>query len=251
MELTGARRVGWWRSMDPIGVRAVTSHRASLTLLLMLLGADLYFVVRHVRALDDGEESLHFLDTPLGYPESFQTLQWLWCFGLVALIAVVLRRWAFAALLPLLAFFLLTDTFELHERFGRRLADALALEPVLGLRSRDLGEMIVLGGAALVTVPIALIGLRLASRADRAHLLRVLVLLGLVFFCGVVLDLVHILIVDDARPGDAFGVLEDGGEMLGATLLVAYLFWVWMTRAARIATAASPKVAVAAPVVDG
>jgi hypothetical protein len=232
-----------WRLSDPFGVRAVTSNRASLTLLLMLLGVLLYYIVRHVRALGDEEESLHFLDTPLGYPEAFQTLQWLWCLGLLGLLAFVLRRWAFAALLPLLAFLLLTDTFELHERLGRHLADALALEPMLGLRPRDLGELMVIGAAALVTVPLALVGLWLARGVDRLHVLRIFLLLGFVLFCGVALDLVHILIIADARPGDAFGLIEDGGEMVGATFLVAYLFWVWMT--SRRPDATSPATAAA------
>lgn len=230
MRSTTTERPGWWTRTDPLGLRAVTGERASLTLLLMLIGVILYSVARHLRAAATGGDPLLFLDTPLGYPEAFQTLQWLWAIGLVALIAVLLRRWAFAALLPLLVFMVLTDTFELHERYGRRLAEALAIEPMLGLRSQDFGELLVLGGAALVTVPIALIGLWRAGSADRVHFLRILVLLGLVLFCGVALDAVHILVVDDPGPGDAFGIIEDGGEMLGASLLVAYLFWLWLTR---------------------
>ncbi|MCR8671293.1 hypothetical protein [Agrococcus sp. HG114] len=228
-ERTG--RGGWWRLSDPLGWRAITRERASLTLLLMLLGAILYLVVRHLRAIGDEEGSLHFLDTPLGYPEAFQTLQWLWALGLVVLIAAGLRRWAFAALVPLLAFLLITDTFELHERFGRQLAEAIPLAPMLGLRARDVGELIVFAGAAVVTIPIALVGMRLARRADRPHFLRVFAILALVLLFGVALDMVHILLIEDAGPGDALGLLEDGGEMVGASLLVAYLFWVWLTRA--------------------
>lgn len=251
MRSTTTDRRGWWVRADPLGLRAVTADRASLTVLVMLVGVDLYYVVRHLRAAATEGEPMHFLDTPLGYPEAFQTLQWLWSIGLVVLIAVFLRRWAFAALLPLLGFLVLTDTFELHERFGRQLADAMGLQPMLGLRARDLGELIVFGGAGLVVVPIALVGLWLASRADRRHIVRIFSLLLVVLFCGVVLDAVHILVVDDPGPGDAFGIIEDGGEMLGASLLVAYLFHLWLSRGRAAEPPSTSAEAVAAPTMVG
>lgn len=244
MRSTTTGRRGWWARTDPLGLRAVTGERASLTLLLMLVGVIVYSVARHLRAVATGGDPLLFLDTPLGYPESFQTLQWLWAIGLVALIAVLLRRWAFAALLPLLVFMVLTDTFELHERFGRRLAESVGIPPMLGLRSQDIGEMVVFGGAGLVTIPIALVGLWLARRDDRGHFLRIFSLLFVILFCGVVLDAVHILVIEDPGPGDAFGLFEDGGEMLAASLLVAYLSWVWLRggRAAEPAPSAQSSV---------
>lgn len=250
MQSTKPDRAGWWQRLDPLGVMAVTRERASLLVLLMLLGADLYYAVRHIRtAAETDEESLHFLDAPLGYPEAFQTLQWLWSIGLIVLIAVFLRRWAFAALLPLFAFLVLTDTFELHERFGRRLAESVGIPPMLGLRSQDIGEMVVFGGAGLVTIPIALVGLWLARREDRGHFLRVFALLFVILFCGVVLDAVHILVIEDPGPGDAFGLFEDGGEMLAASLLVAYLSWVWLRggRAAEPPASAQPSVVASQP----
>ncbi|MGM1030775.1 MAG: hypothetical protein ACQEWM_13030 [Actinomycetota bacterium] len=222
---TGPSRL--WAT-DPLGLRAVVSSRSARTLLLILLGTDLFYIVRHIVAVQTDGSFLHFLNTGHGYPEAFQTLQWLWCIGLLLLMVVVLRRWAYAALLPLFAFLLLTDTFGLHERYGRELSEALGLEPAFGLRAQDFGEMIVFVGAALVTIPIALAGLWLASRVDRRHFLRIAGLLAVLIFFGVVLDAVHI-IVGDGGDGDVFNLLEDGGEMIAASLLVAYLFWLQVT----------------------
>lgn len=225
-------------SIDLFGLRAVAARRASLTLLLMLLAVDGMYFVAHLRATrTEFESSLSFVDVEYGYPEAFQSLQWLWCLGLVALIAVVGRRWAFLGLLPLLLFFLLTDRYSLHERGGAALVDALGLPGMLGLRPQDLGELLVLTGAALVVIPCAVIGLRRATVPDRTDIARALAVSVLIALAGVVLDAVHILVIEEPTTGDAFGLIEDGGEMLAATVLVAHLFRVWLQVPAKLRVA--------------
>jgi hypothetical protein len=216
-------------SIDLFGLRAVTAARAPLTLLLMLLAVDAMYFVSHLRATrTEFESSLSFVDVEYGYPEAFQSLQWLWCLGLVALLAVLARRWAFLGLLPLLLFFLLTDRYSLHERGGAALVAALDLPGLLGLRPQDTGELLVLAGAALVVVPCAVLGLRLATLPDRTDIARALAVCVLIALAGVVLDGVHILVIEQPETGDPFGLVEDGAEMLAATVLVAHLYRVWL-----------------------
>nr|NLD41018.1 hypothetical protein [Actinomycetales bacterium] len=82
----GGYRQGW---RDPLGLRAISKNRASITLLLMLLGVNLVYIVQHVRSAAAGAEgSLYYVDLEHGYPEAFQALQWLWCLGLLLLITV-------------------------------------------------------------------------------------------------------------------------------------------------------------------
>lgn len=215
--------------VDPLGLRAVTGERASLIVLLMMLGVDVVLIGLHiVSAIQGTEQSLNYLDLEYGHPESVQSLRWLWCLGLLGLIVVSARRWTFAALAPLLVFMLATDAFEVHERNGRAIAEAIGIPAVLGMRPQDIGEMLVIGLAALVVVPIACVGMRMSARTERRHFLRILLILGLIVFCGVVVDAVHIVSTDDLdelSSGSWLGLVEDGGEMIGASLLVSYLFW--------------------------
>lgn len=217
--------------LDPLGLRAVASHRASLTLLLMLLSVDVAYFVAHVRAASTGiAYSLAYIDEETGHAEAFQSLQWLWALGLLSLIVLVRRRWVLVGLAPLLAFFLLTDRYRLHELAGEAIAAAVGLPPTLGLRPEDVGELLALTVAALLIVPALVLAIRAADLVERRHFARILLIALCILFCGVVLDAVHILVVDDPAPGDAFGLIEDGGEMLGGSILVAYLFRVWLGR---------------------
>ncbi|KAA6433786.1 hypothetical protein FQ330_06825 [Agrococcus sediminis] len=225
---------------DLLGLRALVGHRPSLTVLLMLLGADVMFFAGHLRASrSEFESSLSFVDIEYGHPEAFQSLQWLWAIGLVVLMAVVSRRWPVLGLLPLLGFFLLTDRYSLHERGGAALVQSLSLQGAAGLRGQDLGELMVLAAAGLVILPGLVLGIRAARRAERRDLARTLGIAGIILCCGVVLDAVHILVIAEPKTGDAFGLIEDGGEMLGASLLVAHLFRMWLQPAAAAAPVAA------------
>lgn len=212
-------------SPDLLGLRAVVRDPAARTVLLMMVGADLVLIALHLSAASRGlEASLHYIDLEYGHAESLQGLRWLWCLGLLGLVVVAARRWAFASLLPLLALLLVTDALELHERGGRAAASVLELPGVLGMRPQDLGELLVVALAGALVVAAAVAGIRVARPSERRHLVRILALVGLIALFGVAVDAVHALAVAEVASGDALGVVEDGGEMLGASALVAYLF---------------------------
>ncbi|WP_405216401.1 hypothetical protein [Agrococcus sp. Ld7] len=222
--------------IDPLGLRAVRSDRASFTLLLMMLGVDAVLIALHIAAaVRDEQESLNYLDLEYGHPEAVQALRWLWCIGLLGLFVLRTRRWEFATLAPLLIFMLVTDALEFHERNGRALSEALGIPGVLGMRPQDIGEILVVMLAAAVVIPLAVFGMRVAARDHRRHFVRILIIVSLIAFCGVAVDAIHIIAADDVvalSSGSILGLVEDGGEMIGASLLVTYLFWLSLDRAA-------------------
>nr|NLD41382.1 hypothetical protein [Actinomycetales bacterium] len=121
-----------------------------------------------------------------------------------------------------------TDSLEIHERYGAVLVEQFNLPVFFGMRPQDTGELLVMAIAAAVTLPFVVVALKVAHRAERPWVLPVVVNSALIMFCGVVLDAVHSMITDVYAAGDPFGLIEDGGEMLFASLLVAFLFRVWL-----------------------
>lgn len=209
-------------SPDPPGLLATAR-----TWLVLLIAADLAFIFLHVIYT---ETSLlrgrpFSLEADNGLPEAYQYVKQFWvALCMVALFrrtrAVVYSGWALV-----FAFLLMDDAFQFHESVGKWLGVRFAFPAVLGLRPDDLGEL--LFAATVGGVTILLIGFgfwrgdshaRSVSR-DMALLLVALAVLGVGF------DIVHVIAYFEARPLARFLlILEDGGEMLVVSLMVAYMF---------------------------
>lgn len=186
-----------------------------------MVAIDIVFVV--ISASEDirgFQDRLH-VSHDNGLAEHFQYLKWSALAIVLGYRAIVLRSPMHGAWAILFLYLLIDDSQQIHERFGEQIANAWQLHPMFGLRARDFGELIV---TAIAAVPLALvIGAAYVFSGRRARIFcrtMVLLLIALAFF-GVVLDL-----IDIATPRRwlqlACGVIEDGGEMIVASLMVAY-----------------------------
>lgn len=197
------------------------------TLLLLLLAADLAFILLHVVYV---ETSLlrgrpFSLEADNGLPEAFQYVKQFW----VALCMLALfrrtREVVYVGWTLVFAFLLLDDAFQFHEQFGKWLGEQYSLPVAFGLRPDDIGELLfasVVGG-----VTVLLIGwgfwrggadARIVTR-DTALLVVVLAALGV----GV--DILHVITYFKAPLLAQFLlIVEDGGEMLVVSLIAAYIF---------------------------
>jgi hypothetical protein len=123
-------------------------------------------------------------------------------------------------------FFLYTlfdDSFEFHELFGSFLADFLAIQPALGLRPVDFGELIVyVAFGLLFAVPLLLFYLmsdRSVRKVAHALLGMIVVLAGF----GVLMDMVGIIVKElDVRR--VLVIIEEGGEMLVMSAITWFVF---------------------------
>lgn len=196
------------------------------TLLLLLVAADLAFIVLHVLYV---ETSLlrgrpFSLEADNGLPEAFQYVKQFWVALCMVLMfrrvrAVVYIGWAL-----LFTFLLLDDAFQFHEQFGKWLSKQYELPVAFGLRPDDIGE--VLFAAVLGVISTVLIGFgfwrgdadaRIISR-DMAML--VVLLAGL----GVGVDILHVITYFEAPLLAQFLLIfEDGGEMLVVSAMVGYM----------------------------
>lgn len=198
---------------------------AARTLLLLLLAADALFVAVHVwGSLAHPDWRLLSIEADNGYGELFQYLKFLWLALLLARLAWRRRAVGYLAWSLLFAYLLLDDMLRLHEDLGAALAEDLGLRPWLGLRAKDLGELAVTAIAALLLLaPLSLAWLRggAAFRAlSRSLARRLLLLAGF----GVLLDLLASALHPVGGWRLLLGTLEDGGEMVAASLLLARAF---------------------------
>ena len=212
------------------------SLRPEFVLPLLLLCADAAFIGIHLLHNYYGRpaDPIYSLGRERGYAEVYQYLKLFWLVVLFGMLAVTRRQLVHVGWMALLAGILIDDSFALHEQYGLQAAEMLGLQPALGLRARDLGELIFLAaaGAALLTA----LGLTYltANAAERQFSKRLVRLIALLVFFGIVVDAVH-SIARGTWASTPLGVLEDGGEMVMVSLILGVVFsqtLVW-TAAAR------------------
>lgn len=199
------------------------ASRAGLpAVLLPLLGLDAALLSAHVLL---GERSTLFeawrLDTDHSYPE-------LVGYAKLLLAAVLLRRLqrqfgsaVLVAWIGVLFLVVADDAGRLHERGGRILAGTDSLPAAFGLAPSDLGELVVWTlMAVLFGVPLRV----LHGRADETSRWLSVRLAGLVAVLGVfavVADAAHQLV--PVAVNQVAVVVEDGGELIAQSILVAFL----------------------------
>jgi hypothetical protein len=116
----------------------------------------------------------------------------------------------------------LDDTLQIHETFGKRFVEALALEQMAGLPAQNLGELMVwsaLGGVVVAALAVSFL------RTDvfgQNIALVVLGLLAVLVFFAVGVDTLRAALWDAFRGADLIlGLLENGGEMLTLSVITA------------------------------
>lgn len=205
--------------------RKINKPWASL-LLIMLLSADLAFITYHwVNILTPGfKDSLYTINTDRSYPEMYQYIKWFLIISLLAYISVKRQSFHYNVWGLLFIYFLFDDALQIHEIVGEYIAGNLNLTPPFGLRRQDIGELAVTFTAGVVILPLITLvyfhGSKIFKTMSRKMLL---LLLALVFF-GVVVDMADISIRSGVTVKNVLIVIEDGGEMLTASLIVWYVF---------------------------
>ncbi len=152
-----------------------------------------------------------------------------WTLGALLLALAARRRpgAGLAALSLAMAILLADDAGQLHERGGALLARLLSLPSVLGLRAVDLGELLVW---AALGVPV-LAGFALAWRRGgprgRRGVAGLAALLALLVGFAVVADMIHSIILEiglgGARGDQVAALIEEGGEMIVASFMLAQI----------------------------
>jgi hypothetical protein len=160
-----------------------------------------------------------YVDTEGGFGECFQYAKLGVTAGLLLLIYARRRAPSYLALAVVFAYLLLDDAFQIHEFVGLHLVSRLGLAGLVGARPQDSGELIVMAATGSVLLAQLALAYRASGTEDRRPVPVYLALLILLAFFGVFVDMLHM-----ALRGIVTGLalVEDGGEMLVVSLIVAY-----------------------------
>jgi hypothetical protein len=197
-------------------------------LLLLLILTDLGFIVLHIlHTYTPFFADLSFsIERDRGYAEIFQYIKESWIAALLFILATRKRSLLYFGFSLLFAYFLVDDSFQLHESLGRVVADFIPFAPgKIGLRRKDFGELIVSGCFGALFFTLIAIGYYRSDRATKRVSRVIVTMILLLAFFGVPIDILHtILWIKEAGPILEMGMIEDGGEMLVMSVITWFVF---------------------------
>ena len=206
----------------------LTGDHAVRSLLGLLLVSDLLFLVLNFipapASLDRGQL---LLERDQSFSEIFQYLKSFWI-ALLFLALVLRRRYAgYLVWAILFLYFMLDDMLAFHEWFGYQWR---LRQGGVGSGAQEVGELI---GILLVIVPaLILVGLAhwWGDRAYRVATLPLFVLVVAMAFFGIGVDKVHGMIEASEAVHIFLGTVEDWGEMVAVSVVLAYTFALHLSR---------------------
>ncbi|MGW8481808.1 hypothetical protein ACWGJP_01620 [Microbacterium sp. NPDC055903] len=199
------------------------ADRHSAALLAMLVSIDLVLIACYVAQSLFGFPGGFVFDlgADRGYGEFLQYAKWLWSALLLAALAVSARMPVAWAWMAACLYLLFDDAFLLHERAGWAFRDMVPGGPGWAVHT---GEILFIGLIGVLIV----IGVTLTHRRTDAALrgiswVMAALMAGIALF-GVVIDAIHHLLFPGPGLRSFFTTIEDGGELLVLSLVVAFLF---------------------------
>lgn len=178
-------------------------------------------------------------------------LKWAACLFYLIQAWTARREPILLACLPVFLGILIDDAFQYHESRGVVYERLLALQPHWGLHASGVGQLIAFALMGLVSLLILGIGYATSAAAGRAIGRRFLVLFAALIVVGVAVDALHEAVGAHmpwrygGLPGILLTVLEEGGELVLASLAMAFSAGLAAVRAP--ASAAQPRDRAAGP----
>jgi len=158
------------------------------------------------------------------YPEYYENLKEFFIAGMAIWVFIRKKELLYACWAGLLTYLFVDDTFQLHERIGAFLGGLIWFHPPLGLRPSDVGELIVSAVVGTCFLVALALNFRQGTREAKGVSLALFGLLISLAAFGVVVDMVHIVIQSDVWKY-RLGLIEDGGEMLVVSSMLAFVLW--------------------------
>ena len=199
-------------------------------LLALLILTDAGFAVLHIfRTVGYLQLDEFLVSTERGYAEIFQYVKELWCSLILLLIAFKERSWLALMWALLFGYFFLDDSIGIHEQTDTWFGDVISFPSVAGVAPADVWQVATSLLVAFFFFVLIYFSYRASShtrmRSRSPQLLTWVVLLA---FFGVGVDAFHSLFRGRSGLDEALGLLEDAGEMVSMSVLLA-LIWSELT----------------------
>lgn len=206
------------RLLDRFGVR----RGPGALLFFLLVAADGVLVALHVLSVVVGVPSSPYfwIDGDRGYGEFMQYVKMFWAALLLAGIWWKWRQGFWLASGMVVLYLLVDDAMSLHERL--RVHVPISVSPDFFVRENHVQELAYLLGVAFVLLVPLVVTYRRVDAATRGVARRILELFLAIAFFAIAVDFVHTL-YEVTWYFELIAVIEDGGEMVVGSLLVAFL----------------------------
>jgi len=201
-------------------LRAALSYE-STRFLLLLIGADALFVALHLLDFQAGFSlgRNYTIWLERGYAEVFTNVKEFWI--VVMFLMLLIKRvepyklaWGL-----LFLYVFVDDMLSIHNRVGGAIVNRLGLEPLLGLRAQDFGELsvyLIVGIAFLFILAIAYVK---SGKEARLISRRLALLVGALAFFAVLIDMAGIIV-----GGNLLALVEEAGEMIVVSLIAVFVW---------------------------
>ncbi|WP_282162206.1 hypothetical protein [Ulvibacterium marinum] len=173
-------------------------------------------------------ERIDFLNVSIdgSLPEIIQYTKFVIVLFILSYLMFQKKRKKFICWFVLFFVMLLDDAFSLHESSGKYLAITLDIQPFMGLRSVDYGELLYAFAAGIIILPLMSYCYIFGDKTFKKSFLDLSLLLIVLLFFGIFIDMLHSYFSDIYPLGGIFGLLEDGGEMIALSLIAWYLLFI-------------------------
>jgi hypothetical protein len=200
-------------------------------LLILLLLADIVFIILHILYVYTPHLPSRYFSLTFdgGHSEFFQYTKFFWIMVLFSVIAVRWRRLIYTIFSLLFLYFLIDDSFALHEGYGAFIADFFNFQPIFGLRAVDLGELAVSGFFGVLFLAAIGITYALSTPIDRRVTIEIIIMVILLGMFGVVFDMIEIM-VQDVDISRILRIFEEGGEMIVASFILFFAYRLDLSR---------------------
>jgi hypothetical protein len=201
------------------------SNNDSHEVLFLVIATDLLFIILHLLHVYSPyfTDSRFSLEIDRSFSEVFQYVKQYWIALIFCWLSILKFERSYLVWALLFGYLLLDDALMLHEVLGKRVAKYLQYHSMFKLRARDLGELTVnaLAGMAFL---LAIVGAYCWGTEEfRGVSKRLMLVLFLLVFFGVVDDMVHVTLPSASIPYQLLGVIEDGGEMVVMSVIGWYV----------------------------
>jgi hypothetical protein len=190
----------------------------------LLLLADLAFIGIHcLYLLGIAPGPLYSIETDMGYAEIYQYIKESWIVALFLILAIERRRIIYLSWSLLFMYLLFDDSLQIHERFGEYIAQYFELKPMFGLRAQDFGELGVSMLFGFLLFSFIGVSYLVSNNLEKQISKRLFIFVVLLACFGILVDILHTAIPWD-QAYEAFGLLEDGAEMIIVSFIVWFTF---------------------------
>lgn len=202
-------------------------HRRVLTI---FLAADFAFLVIHVafgvlvlRGAVETWPDVFNIARDWSGGEVLNYIKWVLIVGALLVLFSIERHAVFLGLAGFFLVCLLDDSLSLHERGADWLIRNFDIYRYFGSGQATAGELVVWALLAVPAIASLGAGWFTTGAEARRKVIPALVLFAGILFCAIGLDALHAALDDRSFAAGVAGILEDGGEMVFLTLLLAHI----------------------------